>query len=144
MTLQSAGINIVLYAQSFVDKDLVRLDLGAVEARLDRTVAPGVPPETRLHLRLAFLRLKKWSSTLPPPSLEEKEAFITTQAWLKRATAGSSSRILLLPETVSSSPRLFLLLELSLILLFPLYLLSRKSYVYCSSLVICISGDRLI
>lgn len=102
MTLQSAGISVVLYAQSFADKDLVRLDLGAVEARLGRTVAPRAPPQTRLDLRLAFLKLKKWSSSVQPPSLEEKEVVITTQAWLKRVTAGSSSRILLLPETVSS------------------------------------------
>lgn len=102
MSFQAKCLVVVLYPQSFADRDLVRLDLGSVEAVVTRKLGQDLPTETGLLLKLGFFTLKRWNSSAPPPSLED--GTLTTDAWLQRAANGSSSRVILLPKTVSLSP----------------------------------------
>lgn len=101
MVLKSQGIAVVLYPKDFRDTEVVRLDLGAVKAGLGRTVTPATPVETRLALSLASLQLKRcWITAATAKELLDKETEGgSVEEWLKRATVGTSSRILNLPDS---------------------------------------------
>jgi hypothetical protein len=104
MVLRSQGIAIVLYPKTFQDSEIVRLDLGAVKAGLGRTVKPGTPVETKLQLSLASLQLKRcWVSEKTILALSKETEVLGVEEWLRRATVGTSSRILNLPDSVSDS-----------------------------------------